>query len=723
MKDQSKAAEERKPSLLPAAKPRGIIQVGLHSTGMVIPPSVAGYAREIKKLAREIEEHNYRYYVLDDPIISDKEYDDLLKSLIRLEEQFPQFKDPNSPSQRVGVQIPSGGKTVAHKVKMYSLDNVYSLEEMKEWHQRMLKGLPRQEVEYVAELKIDGVSAALTYAHGQFILGATRGDGVTGEDVTHSLKTVRSIPLQLKRDGGETAGSAKQTAGPAKQTFPEILEVRGEVYMNRKDFEALNQDRKRSVKALFANPRNAASGSLKLLDSRITAKRHLSCFIHSFGVLQGGGSFKTQWEFLTKIRNWGFCVSIHNRLCSSLDEVMAYCREYQEKRNVIPYDVDGVVIKVNSLQQQKQLGVTLKSPRWAVAYKFPAHQATTKVKDIIVQVGRTGVLTPVAELESVECAGVTISRSTLHNFEEIKRLGIQKGDRVLVERAGDVIPKVVKVVESSKTALAKAFEVPRQCPECGGAIAKEKSDEVAYRCVNPLCPKQIERGLIHFASRGAMDIEGLGESVVGQLLSRGFVKDFADIYFLKENDLLDLDFFAQKKAENLLKAIEGSKRQPLSRFLFALGIDNVGEKVAYVLARHFGSLEGVMQARAGELEKIHEIGSVIAVSVEGFFRQRATCRLMEKFRKAGVNFIEPAYQSKSGRLQGKRFVLTGELASWTRGQAGARVRELGGEITASVSRQTNFVVVGENPGSKYAKALSLGIPVLNEKQFREMINE
>jgi DNA ligase (NAD+) len=666
-------------------------------------------AEAIKKLAKEIEEHNYRYYVLDDPVISDKDYDDLLKGLIRLEEQFPQFKDPNSPSQRVGVQIPSGGKTVAHKVKMYSLDNVYSLEEMKEWHKRVLKGLPRQKVEYVVELKIDGVSAALTYVHGRFVLGATRGDGATGEDVTHSLKTVRSIPLQMTRGQGEV--------------FPETLDVRGEVYMNRRDFEALNQDRKRSVEELFANPRNAASGSLKLLDSRITARRHLSCFIHSFGALEGGEAFKTQWEFLARMRDWGFCVNGHNRLCSSMEEVVAYCREYQEKRNAILYEVDGVVIKVNSLQQQEQLGVTLKSPRWAVAYKFPAHQATTRIKDIVVQVGRTGVLTPVAELEPVECAGVTISRSTLHNFDEIKRLGVQKGDRVLVERAGDVIPKVVKVVESSKTAQAKAFEVPRQCPECGGTIAKEKSGEVAYRCVNPLCPKQIERGLIHFASRGAMDIEGLGEVVVGQLLSRRLVKDFADIYFLKEKDLLGLDLFAQKKAENLLKAIEGSKRQPLSRFLFALGIDNVGEKVAYVLARHFGSLERVMQAKAEELEKIHEIGGVIAVCVEGFFRQRASCRLMEKFRKAGLNFIEPSYQSKSVRLQGKRFVLTGELASWTRGQAGARVRELGGEITSSVSRQTDFVVVGENPGSKYAKALSLGIPVLNEKQFQEMTDE
>lgn len=666
-------------------------------------------AKKIQKLAQEIEEHNYHYYVLDDPIISDKEYDDLLKRLIRLEEQFPQLKDPSSPTQRVGVQIPSGGRAVAHKVKMYSLDNVYSLEELKEWHKRVLKGLPRQKVEYVVELKIDGVSAALTYVHGQFVLGATRGDGITGEDVTHGLKTVRSIPLRLKRDKGEP--------------FPENLEVRGEVYMNRRDFEALNQGRERSGEALFANPRNAASGSLKLLDSRITAQRHLSCFIHSFGMGEGGEGFKAQWEFLTKIRDWGFCVSSHNRLCSSLEEVMAYCREYQEKRKTIPYEVDGVVIKVNSLPQQEQLGATLKSPRWAVAYKFPAHQATTRVKDIVVQVGRTGVLTPVAELEPVECAGVTISRSTLHNFDEIKRLGVQKGDRVLLERAGDVIPKVVKVVESSRAAGAKSFEVPQQCPECGGTIAKEKSGEVAYRCVNPLCPKQIERGLIHFASRGAMDIEGLGEVVVGQLLSRGLVKDFADIYFLKEKDLLKLDLFAQKKAENLLKAIEASKRQPLSRFLFALGIDNVGEKVAYVLARRFGSLDGVMRAKAEDLEKIHEIGAVIAVSVEGFFRQRATRRLMEKFRKAGVNFIEPAYPSKSGRLQGKRFVLTGELASLTRGQAGARVRELGGEVTGSVSPQTDFVVVGENPGSKYAKALSLGIPVLNEKQFQEMIHE
>lgn len=675
--------------------------------------------KEIARLSREIEEHNHRYYVLDEPTVSDKEYDELLLKLIKLEERFPDLKDPNSPSQRVGAKIPSGAATVTHRVKMYSLANTYSMDELQEWHERVVKGLPGQKVEYVAELKIDGVSTSLTYVQGRFTLGATRGDGVTGEDVTHSLKTVRSIPLKLMEKKGEH--------------LPEILEVRGEVYMNLNDFAALNKERKKSGEPVFANPRNATSGSVKLLDSRITAQRNLSCFIHSFGVLAqhtfsvpgGTAPFKTQWAFLTAIPAWGMRVNSQNKLCGTIDAVMAYCREYQHKRDTIPYEIDGVVIKVNSLKQQEQLGFTLKSPRWAVAYKFPARQVTTTVKEITVQVGRTGILTPVAELAPVECGGVTISRSTLHNFDEIKRLGVKKGDRVLVERAGDVIPKVVKVVEFSGRSGQKAPSVPAKCPACGGAVAKETEKDVAYRCVNPLCPAQIERGLLHFASRGAMDIEGLGESVIHQLCEKGLVKDFADIYFLKPKDLLELELFAEKKAENLLKAIEGSKKRPLSRFLFGLGILNAGEKVAFILARRFGSLEKLMRAESEDLEGIRGIGKVIAVSIVKFFKQPATHKLMAKFKKAGVNFVEPvfAFSKRSGKLQGKKFVFTGELTSMTRAQAGARVQELGADVIASVSVATDFVVAGENPGSKYQKAVNLGVKTLNEKQFQEMINE
>ncbi|MBI5415244.1 MAG: NAD-dependent DNA ligase LigA [Candidatus Omnitrophica bacterium] len=669
-------------------------------------------AREIEKLSREIEEHNYRYYVLDEPAVSDKEYDELLRKLIKLEDQFPGLKSPDSPSQRVGAKVLSGAATVTHRVKMYSLDNTYSMDELKEWHGRVVKGLPGQKVEYVAELKIDGVSASLTYLDGRFTLGATRGDGVTGEDVTHSLKTVRSIPLVLQKKKGKTLPPA----------LPEVLEVRGEVYMDLKDFAALNNERKKNGEPVFANPRNATSGSVKLLDSRITAQRNLNCFIHSFGVLEGTAPFKTQWEFLAAIPDWGLRVNGERRLCKTVDEVIACCQEYQRRRDTIPYEIDGVVIKVNSLKQQEQLGFTLKSPRWAVAYKFPARQVTTTVKEISVQVGRTGILTPVAELEPVECGGVTIARSTLHNFDEVKRLGVKRGDRVLVERAGDVIPKVVKVVGHSGKSGQGAFHVPTECPACGGPVMKETEQEVAYRCVNPLCPDQIERGLLHFASRGAMDIEGLGESVVHQLCEKGLVKDFADIYFLQPKDLLGLELFADKKTENLLKAVENSKARPFSRFLFGLGIFNVGEKVALTLARRFGSLEKLISAGQEDLESVHTIGRVIAVSVVKFFKEPATRRLMGKFRKAGVCPVEAA-APKSGRLQDKKFVFTGELDSMTRAQAGSRVRELGGEVVSGVSPATDFVVAGHNPGSKHQKALSIGVKILTEHQFQEMIHE
>lgn len=664
-------------------------------------------AKKIKKISAMLEDHNYRYYVLDQPVISDKEYDDLLKTLIGLEARFPDLKDPDSPSQRIGAKIPAGAMTVRHKARMYSLDNTYSVGELEEWHRRVLKGLPGKKVEYVVELKIDGVSAALTYSGGRFILGATRGDGTVGEDVTHGLKTVRAIPLKLKGNG--------------KTDFPRMLEVRAEIYMGREDFKQLNQERKKEGEVLFANPRNAASGSLKLLDSRITARRKLNCFVHSFGVLEGGKGFKTQWEFLSRIRDWGFCVDPNHRLCRSIEEVIEYCREYEGRRAAIPHEVDGVVIKVNSLEQQRQLGNTLKSPRWAVAYKFPAHQATTTVKDIIVQVGRTGILTPVAEVEPVECAGVTISRSTLHNFDEIKRLGIKKGDRVLIERAGDVIPKVVKVVSPIKQPSQKVFGPPQKCPVCGGPVIKEKSEEVAYRCANAACVRQMERRLIHFASRGAMDIEGLGDAVVTQLLDKGLVRDLADIYFLKREDLLTLDLFKEKKTAHLLAAIERSKSQPLSRFLFGLGIVNIGEKAAYILAQRFGTIDRLMAARQGDLDAVHEVGTVMADSVFKFFRNPSAKGLIAKFKKAGVNMNEPV-ETKGQGLAGKKFVFTGELTSMTRSQAGSRVRELGGDVVSSVSKNTDFVVVGESPGTKYNKALSLGIHTLNEKQFSSLIS-
>ncbi len=662
--------------------------------------------KEIEKLAREIEAHNDRYYVLDQPTISDREYDRLLKRLIELEGFYPDLRLQDSPTQRVGTKVAVQAPTVRHSLKMYSLDNTYSFKELEEWHNRVLKGLPGQSIEYVVELKIDGVSAALTYKEGIFVLGATRGDGSVGEDITHNLKTIHSIPLRLKSDRA--------------QELPALLEVRGEIYMDRKDFEALNKERKKTGEILFANPRNATSGSVKLLDSRVTAGRKLKCFIHSFGLLEQGAELKTHWEFLRKAKAFGFSMNPQSRLCKSFQEVIEYCEEFHQKRSSLPYEIDGVVIKVNSLQRQKELGHTLKSPRWAVAYKFPASQATTTVKEIKVQVGRTGVLTPVAELEPVECAGVTIARATLHNFEEVKRLGVKTGDRILLERAGDVIPKILKVVESSKSKEAKPFKVPKKCPECGGEIAKVKEADVAYRCINPSCAKQLERGLLHFGSRLAMDIEGLGESVVGQLLRKNLIKDFADLYSLKRSDLLTLELFKDKKAENLLEEIEKSKKQPLSRLLFALGVPNIGQKAAYLLAQHFGSMDAMIKAQTNDFLEIHEVGETMAQSLKKFFHQPAAKKLMGRLKAVGVNLKEPKFEKKSDRLTEKKFVFTGELAGLTREEAGERVKSLGGKLAGSLSKATDFVVVGENPGSKYTQALKLGVKILNQKEFEEM---
>ena len=491
--------------------------------------------------------------------------------------------------------------------------------------------------------------------------------------------------------------------------------------MELKDFQLLNKMRKAAEEPLFVNPRNAAAGSVKLLDSRITAKRNLKCLIHSFGVLEGVQGFKTQDEFLRQCHDWGFSTSKESKVCRSIDEVIAFCEQAEKRRSEVPFEVDGVVIKVNDLALRERLGETTKSPRWAVAFKFQAHEVTTVIENILVQVGRTGVLTPVAHLQPVFCGGVTISRATLHNFDEIKRLNVKVGDRVLVQRAGDVIPKILKVVEAAKA--GRSFSLPKACPSCGSPIIKDKDEtEVAYRCENPSCQKQLERRLIHFASRGAMDIEGLGEVVVKQLLEKNMVKDLADIYTLKKEDLLQLELFAEKKAEKLLHAIESSKERPLSRFIFALGIVHIGEKVASVLAKNYKDLGALMKVGADELLQIHEIGEVIAVSVESTFHLESTRKLIEKFKKSGLKLKEPEAVLKSNKLEHKKFVFTGELTSLTRDEAGERVKSLGGEVVSSVSKNTDYVVAGESPGSKFDKAKSLGVTILNEKDFKELIN-
>lgn len=661
----------------------------------------ADLKKRMQDLARTLDEHIHRYYTLNQPIIADAEYDALFKELVTLEEKHPALKLPDSPTQRVGAKAESQLPAVTHTVRMMSLDNTYSIDELREWDKRVKKGLEGQPYQLTVELKIDGVSCALTYEQGVLTLAATRGDGYVGENVTHNVRTIHAVPLRLKGK------------------CPAVLEVRGEVYMDKGDFAALNKERQNNGDVLFANPRNSAAGALKLLDSRLTAARKLKFFVHSYGRVEGAAPFASQSAFLKAAGQYGLPVNSFNRVCRTFDEVVNVCGEFAERRTSLPYEVDGVVIKVDDLRQQAQLGETQKSPRWAVAYKFPASQATTTVNDIVVQVGRTGVLTPVAELEPVPCAGVIIARATLHNFDEIKRLNVAVGDRVLVERAGDVIPKIVKVV--TKNSKAVPFQIPKQCPSCGGTISKVNDEEVAYRCTNPNCSHQTAQALMHFASRGAMDIEGLGESAIQQLFERGLVRDISDIYELKKEMLLTLDLFADKKADNLLAAIEGSKKKPLSRLLFGLGIANTGQKASQVLAAHFGTMDALMAADADALMNIRDIGPVSAQAIIDFFHSKRAVRLIARLERAGVNMTEPRRSTGNGFLKGKKFVFTGEMDSFSRTEAGKMVQDQGGEVVGSVSKATDYVVAGKSPGSKFTKAQEIGITILDEQQFKDMM--
>jgi DNA ligase (NAD+) len=656
--------------------------------------------KKIEKLREKIRHHDYLYYILTQPEISDKEYDDLLRELKELERKNPQLITPDSPTQRVSGQVLEGFKTVRHRQKMLSLDNTYSFDELADWDERVHKGLNKKDIEYVTELKIDGVSANLTYEKGRLVQGATRGDGEQGEDVTQNLKTIRSIPLVL-----------------LSSSIPELLEIRGEVYMKNKEFTALNKQRQMNDESLFANPRNAAAGSLKLLDTKIVANRRLNFFAHSLGAYRGA-EIKSHWQFLRLLKSWGLAINPLSKLCKNLNEVKEFCLKWQDKKKELPYDIDGVVVKINNLSYQEKLSTTLKSPRWAVAYKFPAHQATTEVLNIIPQVGRTGVITPVAELKPVECGGVTIKHATLHNFDEIKRLGVRQKDRVLIERAGEVIPKIVKVVQSRGE---KSAVIPKHCPVCSGKVVKQKEEEVAYRCISPSCPAQLERGLLHFASRGAMDIEGMGESAVKQLVEKKLVLDFADIYNLRKEDILTLELFKDKKADNLLNAIQKSKKQPLSRLLYALGIRHVGEKAAFILAKKFKTLNNLMKAKLSDLVAIYEIGEVMAESIVEFFKSSSTKQLINKLKDSGLNTKEEVSEIKRSPLTGKTVVFTGELKGFTRQEAEELIHQFGGNASSSVSKKTDFVVAGENPGSKYTKAKQLGVKIIYEKEFKEMI--
>ncbi len=663
----------------------------------------------IKELRELIKYHDYRYYVLNQPEISDYEYDKLYKELKELEEQYPEFITPDSPTQRVSGEVVKEFKPVKHTFPMLSLDNTYSEKEIYDWAERISKYVPLKNLEFIVEPKLDGLSCTIHYVDGKLHTAATRGDGITGEDVTLNVKTIRSLPLSL-----ETKEKVK---------IPKFFEVRGEVIMFKKDFEKLNKELQQKGQQTFANPRNAAAGSLRQKDPKVTAQRPLRFYVHSYGKIEGGPEVATDEEFLNLCKKFSLPVIQHYKVCKTIEEVVKYCLEWQQKRDELEYEIDGMVIKVNQLKYREDIGSTLKSPRWAIAYKFPARQATTVLKNVVMQVGRTGVITPVAELEPVECGGVIISRATLHNFDEIKRLGVKIGDTVLVERAGEVIPKIVKVIESKRTGKEKEIEIPKKCPVCGSNVVKEEP-EVAYRCPNSSCPAQIINSIIHFAKREAMDIEGLGESVAEALVERKLVKKLSDIYFLTKQQLLTLPLFKEKKATNLLNAIERSKQKPLSKLLYALGIRHVGEKAAEVLAEKFGSMDKLMQATEMQLRQIPEVGPVMARSIKEYFSNKFTQEVIKELKKAGVNMVQPKVEKKGPQVfAGMTVVFTGELESMTRSKAEEIVKQMGGNTSSSVSRSTSLVVVGKNPGSKYEKAKQLNIKIIYEDEFLKMIGQ
>jgi DNA ligase (NAD+) len=655
---------------------------------------------EIAALRAEIREHDRRYYLLDRPTVSDTEYDVLMARLKALEDAHPALASEDSPSRRVSGAVGADFKPVKHAVPMLSLDNAYEEADIRAWDERVRKNLPPGESpSYLVEPKIDGLSCALTYENAVLVRAATRGDGETGEDVTANARAIRSIPLRLP-DGA-----------------PKRVELRGEVYMPFAEFERVNQDEKRAGREPFVNPRNCAAGSLRQKDPKITASRRLRFTAHSYGVWEGGEP-SSHSAFLARCRELGIPSNSFER-CASVDEVVAYYARFREElMPKLAYAVDGLVVKVDDFTQQRRLGFTARSPRWGMAFKYPAQQATSKVLDVEYSVGRTGTITPVAKVEPVFCAGVTISSVTLHNFEEIERLGLKKGDRVLIERAGEVIPKIIKVVEKGRKRTA--IVIPKKCPDCGSPVVKEEG-QVAYRCDNPSCPAQLRRTLEHFASRSAMDIVGLGDSAVDQLVARGMVKDVSDIYSLKKETLLELELFADKKADNLLAQIEASKEKPLDRALNALGIRQVGEKTAEVLAERY-DIDGLLAAMEAEFQSVPDVGPIVAKSLHAFFSSDTGRSLIKRLRAFGVKMPKNERKVVAGApFSGMTFVFTGELSAFTREDAEEKVKSLGGKASGSVSSKTTYLVAGEAAGSKLKKAEGLGVKVLTEKQFQELL--
>jgi len=664
---------------------------------------IEGVKKRIVKLREQINYLNHRYYVLDSPEISDAEYDALMVELRRLEEEHPELVTPESPTQRVGAAPIEAFGVVEHPLPLLSLANVFSYDELLAWHKRTSNLVPGRDMDFVCELKLDGLAVALNYADGRFATGATRGDGYRGEDITQNLRTIKSIPLSIPKGA------------------PEKFEVRGEVYLSKTGFEKLNKERAEEGQPLFANPRNAAAGSVRQLDPRVTAKRPLDIYIYALGYAEGAVP-PTHWETMEYLKSLGFKISPHNAYVADINDVEEYYQHWLKEKDSLEFGADGVVIKVNSFELQQALGTVGHDPRWAVAYKFPAIQATTKLLDIGISVGRTGSLNPYAILEPVSVGGVTIKRAALHNEEDVRRKEIRIGDTVVVQRAGEVIPEVVAPVLSKRTGQERFFVMPSRCPACGGEVVKPEG-EVMTRCINASCPAQIYELLTHFVSRGAMDIDGVGEKLAAALLHSGLVRDVADLYSLHEEELIGLERMAEKSAQNVINAIAQSKERPLSRVIFALGIRHIGSETAELLASHFGSIDRLAKASREELLEVSTIGPKIADSIHAFFSQEANLRVIEKLRKAGVRLEAEAPERKELPLLGQEFVLTGTLEAFSRSEAEARIKELGGTAGSSVTKKTTYLVTGADPGSKLEKARSLGTRLLNEEEFLRLLEE